>query len=185
MQTAIAEGMSTKTFSYHRVQPVYAEVCFDPPQFPKPVYTAAELRGVRYERAAQEELTRRYGSQYLPNLWFKYQLADGRDRYCQIDGLLIDLTAGRLTIVECKIMHCRRAYDQLVNLYEPVVETAFNKYWDDSTSCRWKIALCEVVKWFDCSVSFPVQPKLRSQVDLARPGEFAIHIYNPKHHFKY
>src|SRR5690606_21948792 len=73
----------------------------------------------------------------------------------------------------------------LVNLYEPVVETAFNKYWEDSTSCRWKIALSEVVKWVDCSVSFPVQPKLRSQVDLARPGEHAIHIYNPKHHFKY
>src|SRR6185312_8537205 len=178
--------------------------CLDPPHFPQPIRTAAELRGIRYERVAQAELSARYGSEYIPNPWFSY-LHEGRKRYCSCDGLLFDLLRGRITIVEIKIKHVDTAYFQVRNLYEPVVEAVFNAGTPEQTgvvslggtggssegalavalplpasSPHWTICTCEVVKWHDGTIPFPVPVRLCSEVHESRLGEWAVHIFNPK-----
>lgn len=156
------------------VEPEWVELAGDPPSFPRPSITAATLRGRKYERAAQEELLRRYGPEYIPEPWFRYGL-EGRAKWCQMDGLLVDLKAGRLTIAEIKLQHTQKALAQMWNLYMPVLQKLLP---------GWDIATCEVVKWFDCAVQTAVPVVLKSEVHAARPGEFAVHIFNPKHRVK-
>lgn len=111
------------------VQPLRAGLCTERPFFPQTPRTAAEKRGVQYERKVQRELQARHGCQYLPSPWFWYQVGDGRTRYCQPDGLLIQPEHGLITIAEVKISHTEKAYYQTTNLYTPVVQWVFDSIW--------------------------------------------------------
>jgi hypothetical protein len=111
-----------------------------------------------------------YGLAYIPSLWFSY--FDGETvRYCQPDGLLLFERTKTLLIVEVKYSHTPDAFWQLEHLYVPVLRA----FMGDS---HWKIATCEVVKWFDPSTRFPVRPVLRESFEDIKPGEFAVHILN-------
>jgi hypothetical protein len=110
----------------------------------------------------------KYELQYFASRWFKYW-DDGEIHYCQTDGLLFLPNHRRLVVVEAKIKHCPEAYYQVEKLYKPVLKWLFPS---------WQIASCEVVKWFDSAVDFPVEPSLRKEVHFAEPGEFAVHILN-------
>lgn len=137
--------------------------------------TGRRARGVAYERKVHGYLKERFGLRYFPSPWF--QFLDSGDalrphrRWCQPDGLLIDLQAGRVVIIEIKYQHTPDAWWQLTHLYRPVLRAYFSSLWD--------ITRCEVVKWFDPSVDFPERPILTHAIEKIEPHEFGVHIWKP------
>lgn len=103
-------------------------------------------------------------------MWFTYFDGEGV-RHCQPDGLLLFPEEMVLLIVEVKYSHTPDAFWQLEHLYVPVLR-AFMR---DS---GWRIATCEIVKWFDPSTRFPVRTVLREKLEDVKVGEFAVHILN-------
>jgi hypothetical protein len=157
-----------------RVEPEWARLDLSPPSFRRTATTEAMLRGRRYERAAQAELLRRYGPEYVPEMWFQYS-HKGKMKWCQLDGLLINLQAVRLTIVEIKLQFTPLALRQMCYLYVPVIRKVFP---------GWAVHTCAMVKWFDCAVRTEGPVKLRKEVHETRPEEVGVHVWNPKHKFK-
>mgnify|MGYP007100099903 CR=1 FL=1 len=140
------------------------------PSFTKTRRSSAQKQGIRYEREAQAYLSGLYGLDYVPSPWIRFESA-GRMRFCQPDGLLFQPEKGRITIVEVKYQHTPLAWWQLLQLYAPVVARLFPKQ-------LWTLDVCEVVKWYDPSITFPVRPVLAAQVHM--PIElFKVHIYRP------
>lgn len=125
---------------------------------------------MRYERKVHERLQNEYGLAYIAGMWFDFY--DGESvRHCQPDGLLLFPDDRLLVICEIKYRHTPEAFWQLEHLYVPVLR-AFMR---DS---GWRIATCEIVKWFDPITQFPVRPVMREKLEDIRPGEFAVHILN-------
>ena len=138
-----------------------------PPQVGR---TPREKAGIAYEKKVHRRLYDLYGLDYIPSQWFTY--FDGESiKHCQPDGLLLFPQEQLMVIVEVKYSHTPDAFWQLEHLYVPVLR-AFMR---DS---GWRIATCEVVKWFDPAVAFPVRPTLRESLVDVRVGEFAVHILN-------
>lgn len=108
---------------------------------------------------------------YLPSPWFRYSReGDWSSSLCQPDGILFHPRFTHITIVEIKLSHTDRAAEQLLDLYTPVVE-------------RWlpgvPIAVCEVVRFFDCKLQYPVPYEVVSDVHRVEPGQFGVHILIP------
>lgn len=130
-------------------------------------------QGIRYERRVHHYLISRFGDTYIPSPWITYSLrGDNRVRWAQPDGLLVDLDAGVIVVIEVKYQHCQEAYWQLLTKYIPLLQIVF-------PTNLWKFATVEVVKWYDCSVHFPASVILRDCVSKVRPGEFGVHIWKP------
>lgn len=165
-----------------RVYPVFAELCPFVPIIPRPPMTQAQRRGVRYERIVQKELEARHGIEYLPSPWIRYTLSDGRDRYCQPDGLLIRPDVGTITIVEVKLSHTERAFEQLFNLYLPVVKCliAGAQKRVCGEPAAWKFLCCEVTRFVDCAISIPGEYMLVNDLTRAREEVLNVHLFNPK-----
>lgn len=111
---------------------------------------------------------------YLPNPWIKFEGQAGI-KWCQPDGLLFDLEAGLLTIVEVKYQHTTDAWWQLRELYEPVVRKLFPQK-------LWRIVVLEYVKWFDPSVPWPEDIQMVAQlahVSKLQDKQTGIHIWKP------
>lgn len=93
--------------------------------------SGAKASGIRYERRVNKQLLedtenpQDTGITYLPGVWFGFLDASGRTRYCQPDGLLIDLFNRRVTIVEIKVRHTLLAWWQVRALYQPVIRAIF------------------------------------------------------------
>lgn len=137
---------------------------------PQTGLTPKQKAGLRYERKVHERLQEQYGLAYLPSIWFDY--FDGEDiKHCQPDGLLLLPDDRVLVIVEVKYSHTPEAFWQLEHLYVPVLR-AFMR---DS---GWRIATCEVVKWYDPCTRYPVRTVLRESLEDVKVGEFAVHILN-------
>ena len=134
--------------------------------------TGARAAGLRYERKVQDYLLDKFAERYLPAPWFIFT-SDNGPRWCQPDGILIDIEAGRLWVIEVKHSITDRAWWWLNELYVPVVRKAFGK--------DWIIATTTVVKWFDCKVVLPERPVMCKEVTQSKPGDNAITIWNPKH----
>jgi hypothetical protein len=141
-----------------------------PPQLKRHRYTGRRLQGIRYERAVHEYLEFRYGDKYLSSPWLKF-FSDGKWRWCQPDGLLIDLEGGRLIIVEVKYQHTPDAWWQVRHLYQPVLEHMLPR-------ALWTYEVCEVVKWYDPAVVFPERVVLAGEVDM-KHKDFKVHIWKP------
>jgi hypothetical protein len=133
--------------------------------------TGARAAGLRYERKVQEHLLAQHAERYLPAPWFVFTNTNG-PRWCQPDGILIDIEAGRLVVVEIKHSITERAWWWLNDLYVPVVRKAFGK--------NWSIATVTIVKWFDCKVLLPERPTMCREIMQAQPGQNAITIWNAK-----
>lgn len=145
----------------------------DPPDFVRrPKRTGARGRGVRYEEEAKKHLSKLLGYEFVPGPWMVFIDATGK-RWCQPDGLWIDVVRGRITIIEIKYSHCIDAYYQLKELYEPVLRAAF-------AGAPWEFRLVELVRWYDKDTEFPGNHNLRPRLELAREDEIAVHIWNPK-----
>lgn len=135
---------------------------------PKP--RGRRWQGIKYERVVQSWLEAHLGAGYLASPWLRFRLrGEPRLQWCQPDGILVDPFIGQITIVEIKYQHCPDAWYQMNMLYAPVLAKLFPKP-------HWTLATCEVVKWFDCAVQTPAQPKLRDSILRVRPGEFGVFI---------
>jgi hypothetical protein len=144
-----------------------------PPAIRKKRYTGRRLEGVRYEKKVQEYLEHFYGERYIPSPWLRFFPAgDGaRWRWCQPDGILLDIPRGRITIVEVKYQHTSDAWYQVRMLYEPVLRVMFPEKW-------WTFDYCEVVKWYDPDTIFPEKIVLAQEVSIRHPA-FKVHIWRP------
>jgi hypothetical protein len=125
-------------------------------------------RGQAYERWVSKILEASYGPQYIPGLWFSYW-DNGHIGAVQLDGLLIELSKGRITLIEIKHQHTAKAWQQLNNFYRPVVEEALLS--PRVRDSLWEVCLVEIANWIDFSAAPGVQIWELSQ---ARPGAFNV-----------
>lgn len=123
--------------------------------------------GVRYERKGHEHFLERYPDTYVPGPWFEFDDASGR-RWCQPDGLLIDIKCGRVTIVEFKYQHTLNAWWQIWSLYAPVLQHVFP---------GWDIRGVEVVKWYDAAVFFPNARLTEDPSRAPQPPATGVYIF--------
>lgn len=131
--------------------------------------TGKRLKGILYERKVHEYLCE-IDELYIPGFWVNF-LADAGWKYCQPDGLRIDVDSGTITLVEIKYQHTSDAWWQLKSLYFPVIEKLFPRD-------LWNYEFCEIVKWYDCATPFPEVPQLVA--NPFQPSEsFKVHIWRP------
>ena len=141
-----------------------------PPFNLPPPKTRAQKKGVSYEQKVHDRLSKLYGLNYVPSQWVHYGNG-GETHWAQFDGLLFLDDPGRICLLEVKYSHTAEAYWQLENCYLPLARRLF------AASGR-EICVCEIVKWYDCAVSFPCTPILRDSLLDLQPGEFSVHILN-------
>jgi len=152
---------------------VAARVSATPPPFIRTRrYRGRRADGVRYERLVQAHLLGEYPQTYVAGPWLHFRSeSSDKWRWCQPDGLLIDVERGIITCVEVKYSHTANAWWQTRELYLPVLAHLF-------PIPLWRLQVCEVVKWYDPSVVFPEQVELAAEV--GRPSEkFKVHICRP------
>lgn len=126
--------------------------------------------GLRYEHKALQRLDTLYPGMLVWGPWLRFSSA-GRpyERWCQPDGLLIDVNAGVIVVVEVKHHHTAEAWWQLERLYKPVLRHLFPEQ-------LWRIELLEVVRWFDPAVLFPCPVVLVERPTVIPLGKFGVHI---------
>lgn len=147
----------------------FAKIISVPPFIKHKRYHGRRLEGIKYERKAQEYLSQ-IDDCYIPGFWLSF-LAGGNWRYCQPDGIRIDIQAGRITVVEIKSHHTSDAWWQVTQLYKPVLTHLFPEE-------LWTYDYCEVVKWYDPDTLFPAHVHLVA--DPFRPSsDFKVHIWKP------
>jgi hypothetical protein len=137
-------------------------------------YRGLVKKGIEYEQALNRFLLERFESLYVPSPWFKFQeLGSQKVRWCQPDGLLFLPLMSRIVIVEAKLKHTSDAWWQVRHLYLPVIAHMFPP---DS----WSYSVVEVVQWYDRDTPFPEKVTLCHDVLVAEPGEFGVHIWQPR-----
>lgn len=154
----------------------WAHIIRRPPPFvnpTRPVRSRRKRQGLLYQQKLDTYLTAAYPHQYIPGPWVRYSVWEDV-RWCQPDGLIIDIVKGRITIVEAKYSHVIDAWYQLIYLYLPVVKAIFG----ESTGL-WRYSTLEIVKWFDPAVQCPQQPTMCHTPHLAKPGDFSVNIWRP------
>lgn len=125
--------------------------------------------GIKYEKRVQEWLRRTRSNTYVASPWFHFSSIAFQDRWCQPDGLDLDVNRGVATVVEIKLQHTAKAWWQLRSLYEPVVTEWLGK--------NWSVAILEVCKWFDPDVAFPERVRFTSNCSAA-VGPFNVQIWS-------
>lgn len=131
----------------------------------------AKVKGLRYERKAQAYLEELFGERFVAGPWIHFR-EEGAEafRWCQPDGLVIDLEAGTILCVEIKYNHTADAWWQLRHLYGPLLKRLFPER-------LWRHEVCEVVKWYDPLVVLPEASVLVASPDRGSDG-FKVHIFN-------
>lgn len=125
-----------------------------------------------YEQKVHRALAEMYDAKYLPSPWIKFQ-NDYGVRWCQLDSILFLPEESAVVVVEAKLQHTPKAYFQIEDLYLPLIRQILQPHgWTDFRAC-------EVVRWYDPAIVFPVEPVLRKTVDSVKPGEFGVHILTP------
>ncbi len=132
-------------------------------------YTGRRLEGIKYERKVHAAFLRLY-PEYVPGFWLTF-LLNGVWKYCQPDGVHFNFELGIITIIEVKYQHTSNAWWQTTQLYFPVLRLLFPEP-------LWQFQFCEVVKWYDPSVSFPVPIKL-SDSPFKPNDKFKVYIWRP------
>jgi hypothetical protein len=135
------------------------------------VRTGARAQGHRYEKHVHATLLERYPDRYIEGPWIGYS-GDGRAgiNFCQPDGLYIDIERGLVVIVEAKLKHGRKAWEQLNTLYYPCVQHIFQDF---------EVRLVEVVKWFDPALFCQQRTALCSTIHEVAPMRaktYNVHI---------
>jgi hypothetical protein len=155
-----------------RLEVKYARFIKKPDWLPRnEVRKGAKAAGMRFERHVHAALLGRYPEQYLPSPWIGYRKEhQSRLSFCQPDGLYIDIGEGLIVIVEVKLKHGRRAWEQLNELYLPCVSQIFHDF---------EIRLIEVVKWFDPNAFRDQKTALCESIHTCSPRRakmFNVHI---------
>ncbi len=133
------------------------------------VRTGARAEGSRYERRVHTALLGKYRDYYVEGPWIAYR-REGPGRrinFCQPDGLYIDIKKGLIVIIEVKLKHGMKAWEQLNELYFPCITHIFKDF---------EIRLIEVVKWFDPVISPALNLGLCRSIHDCAPMN--AHMYN-------
>ena len=109
--------------------------------------TLTQIRGLRYQRKVEKEVSRLFPGLVSIGPWFRYKVED-KVRLCQPD--LILKFDGHICIVEIKYTTTAKAWQQLNEVYRPVVEKAF----------RQQVTMALITRMFDPAVKFPVEVTL-------------------------
>lgn len=144
------------------------------PSFVRPSRAkGAKAAGLRYESKALDFLSKEH-AHFVRSPWFRYTLRalPGRVNYAQPDGVFFDVAQGLAIIVEIKHAHTADAYFQLVDKYTPIVQRFL-------CGGDWRIAVVEIVRWYDAATAFPCSVRLIDDPTSARPGTFGVHILRP------
>lgn len=124
--------------------------------------------GRRFERKAVAALAEQYDLRFIPHPWLRYQeRAAPWWRYAQPDGFILDLSLGHISIIEIKIRHTIQAWQQLRQLYEPLLRHLFREG-------DWTFSCCEVVRSYDGRVPFPEQFTLTSDPLSLEANSFGL-----------
>ena len=133
----------------------------------------ARAAGMAYERKVQRYLLDTFPHHYVASPWFTFISNGGAKRkWCQPDGLLIDIRNGLITIVEVKLRHTSDAWWQTRQLYLPVLQRLFG-------TLMWKYNILEIVRWYDADTLFPERYKLAAEIGGLPVGKFGVHIWKP------
>jgi len=154
----------------------YARFVQKPDWLPRhAVRTGARANGERFERRVHATLLERYPDKYIEAPWIAYRhhRTGHRVRFCQPDGLYIDIKKGLLVIIEAKLKHGSKAWEQLNDLYYPCIAKIMEG------GKLFEIRLIEVVKWFD-PLTFRERPTaLCSHIHECAPmrgGLYNVHL---------
>lgn len=121
----------------------------------------AKGAGLAYEKKVHEKLTDQFGGVYLASPWIKYCEEGRGSKYCQPDGLVFDVNAGVILVVECKLSFTSDAYFQMAHKYVPILEAMFPE---------WEVHGVQVCKIYGFGTVYPVETTLGSGVDLGMVG---------------
>lgn len=146
-----------------------------PPQFAQKTrrLSAAKKRGITYENKVHKWLLEKYPDQYVPSPWIQFCAPNSRPEWAQPDGLLIDVRAGTIVIVEMKHSHTVTAWWQLRRKYQPLIRHLFGE--------DWSIHVCEITRWLDPALVFPEEIVLRgSPVQATDDTRFQVTKYTGK-----
>lgn len=172
--------MRRRSYKRSRQQPsnnlaaAAVEMCFSPPPFIKPhKSTGAKREGELYEAKAHDYLGR-VCPQYAPAPWLRVlsNTATPSPAFRQPDGIILDILAGKITIVEIKLRHTDKARQQLRLGYEPLVRRLFGE-------TLWEFSCLEVVRWFDPHTFFGEPFRMVHDPAGVDPGHIGVHIYRP------
>lgn len=137
-------------------------------------HSKAQLAGLRYEKRVHEKFETLYPKSswvgYGPAPWISFrQENSGALRWSQPDGFILDWRRSLIIIVEVKIKHSTNAWWGLRGLYEPVCACLFGS--------TWRLALCEVVNYFEPEVKWPEQPRMVRDPTHLKAGEIGVNIW--------
>lgn len=136
------------------------------------VRTAAMRRGLKYEEKVQEFMLDQFRDFYLPSPWLHFREEDSEQfRWCQPDGVLLDVARGVIHIIEIKYSHTSDAWWQVRKLYLPVLSRIF-------PPSLWRFEVGEIVKWYDPDICFPESVQLVDN-PMKNSNAFKVHIFNP------
>lgn len=138
----------------------------------------SRAEGLRYEKKAQEYLEKQLEQgqdlELIQSPWLVFKSGDrnSRDRFCQPDSLLVDLSNRHITIIEIKLQHTASAWWQVRQLYEPVLRRIYTNY---------TFSALEIVKWLDPDVAFPETFYYAENIfDRNSEHKFGVHIFDPR-----
>jgi hypothetical protein len=123
--------------------------------------------GLQYEQRVQEYMRQYFNGDgdYTPNPWISYR-ENGKTKWCQPDGLL--RTPKGYTVCEIKLQHTKAAWDQLWQLYIPLVELILSSCVD--------VRGVEIVRWYDPHVAFPEHHLISSPALAPKAPVTGVHI---------
>lgn len=121
----------------------------------------AKGAGLAYEKKVHGKLAKEFGGKYLESPWIEYWEEGNGSKYCQPDGLVFDVRAGIILVVECKLTFTSDAYFQMANKYVPILEGMFP---------GWEVKGVQVCKNYGFGTSYPVEPELGTKVCLGVAG---------------
>jgi hypothetical protein len=125
--------------------------------------------GLRYETRVQDLLCE-ISDLYVPSPWLRYGIkGEGRARWCQPDGFLLDLRKGQITLIEVKYKHTIDSWWQLRKLYEPVLKKIF-------PPSHFQYACIEIVSWYESNIKFPETFYFASDPLEAEVNKFGVHV---------
>ena len=83
-----------------------ARLCEKPPCIRPPGRgSKVQAQGRRYERKIQEYMLAEYPDFYVSGPWFNFNYSNS-SRWCQADGLLVELRRGLVPVIDLTPRHC-------------------------------------------------------------------------------
>ena len=145
---------------------MFVQLLEQPPSFislKRKPFTAAQKRGLSYERKVHTFLAQQY-SNYQASPWLQY-VDRHQEHFAQPDGFLF-LSPNKLLIIEIKLRHTKQALEQLYRYRRLARELYPQK----------TLGIVEITKIFDPDTYFPSPIKIISNLDEASFEVCNIHV---------